>query len=95
MSFQEIIREDTEELFPNLDKFCEMISLYTYDGKPGESNSHAHLLECFSDMDRMDIGTMDPLSERNNMFWQPIRTKDHVNEDAFFWKRVKRCPCAT
>ena len=45
MSLEEIIREDTEELFRNLDKFCKMISLYTYDGKSHKSNSHAHLLE--------------------------------------------------
>ena len=61
----------------NLDKFCAMISLYTYDGKSRKSNSHAHLLECFSDMDRMDSGMMDHLSERNNVFWQRIRTKYH------------------
>ena len=81
MSLEEIPRR--EELFPNLDKFCMMISLYTYDGKSHKSNSHAHLLECFSNMDRMDSGMRDPLSERNNMFWQRICTKYHVNEDTF------------
>ena len=81
MSLEEISRR--EELFPNLDKFCVMISLYAYDGKFHKSNSHAHLLECFSDMDRMGSGMMDPLSERNNVFWQQIRTKYHVDEDTF------------
>ena len=41
------------------------------------------LLECFSDMDRIDTGMMDPLSERNNVFWQWIHIKYHVDEDTF------------
>ena len=57
---EQILREDIQELFPNLDKFSEMISLYVYNGKSHKSNSHTSLLECFSDMDRMDTGTMDP-----------------------------------
>ena len=60
-----------------------MISLYAYDGKSHKSKSHAHLLECFNDIDRMDSGMMGPLSERNNVFWQQIRTKYHVDEDTF------------
>ena len=76
MNLEEVLRR-------NWDKFCVMISLYAYDGKSHKSNSHTHLLECFSDMDRMDSGMMDPLSERNNMFWQLIRTKYHVDEDTF------------
>ena len=87
MSLEEIEqilrREGIKELFPNLDKFCAMISLYAYDEKSCKSNSHAHLLECFSDMARMDTDMMDPLSERNNVFWQQIHTKYHVDEDTF------------
>ena len=79
MSLEEdryILKEECGGLSPNLERFCELISLYAFDGKSSKSNSHTHLLECFIDINRIDGSMMESSNERNNVFWQRIHTND-------------------
>ena len=65
----------------NMDKFCDRMLVFAFDGKESLSNSHYHLMDCFYDEERSKNRLLDVKSERNGVFWLHAHMKSDVDED--------------
>ena len=64
-----------------MDKVCERMLVFAFDGKERLLNSHYHLMDCFYDEERSKNGLLDVKSEQNGVFWLCARMKNDVDED--------------
>ena len=65
----------------NMDKFCERMLVFAFDGKESLLNSHYHFIDCFYDEERSKNRLLDVKSERNGVFWLCAHMKSDVGKD--------------